>query len=73
MNFVSAAAGATLVIVGVAAMYFAQRRRDYEFAALRAMGAAPGRSSGRSRSSSSSCWDSRSWPASASATCSSDS
>ena len=43
MNFVSAAAGATLVVVGVAAaLYFAQRRRDYEFAALRAMGAAPG-------------------------------
>lgn len=43
MNFVSAAGGAGLVIVGVAAaMYFAQRRRDYEFAALRAMGAAPG-------------------------------
>ena len=43
MNFVSAAGGAALVIVGVAAaLYFAQRRRDYEFAALRAMGAAPG-------------------------------
>lgn len=43
MNFVSAAAGATLVVVGVAAaLYFAQRRRDYEFAALRAMGTAPG-------------------------------
>ena len=43
MNFVSAAAGATLVVIGVAAaLYFAQRRRDYEFAALRAMGAAPG-------------------------------
>jgi hypothetical protein len=43
MNFVSAAGGAGLVIVGVAAaLYFAQRRRDYEFAALRAMGAAPG-------------------------------
>ena len=42
MNFVSAAAGATLVVVGVAAaLYFAQRRRDYEFAALRAMGTAP--------------------------------
>jgi putative ABC transport system permease protein len=40
MNFVSAAGGAGLVIVGVAAaLYFAQRRRDYEFAALRAMGA----------------------------------
>jgi hypothetical protein len=43
MNFVSAAGGAGLVIVGVAAsLYFAQRRRDYEFAALRAMGTAPG-------------------------------
>jgi len=43
MNFVSAAGGAGLVVVGVAAaLYFAQRRRDYEFAALRAMGAAPG-------------------------------
>jgi putative ABC transport system permease protein len=42
MNFVSAAGGAGLVIVGVAAaLYFAQRRRDYEFAALRAMGTAP--------------------------------
>jgi len=43
MNFVSAASGAGLVVVGVAAaLYFAQRRRDYEFAALRAMGTAPG-------------------------------
>jgi putative ABC transport system permease protein len=43
MNFVAAAGGAGLVVVGVAAgLYFAQRRRDYEFAALRAMGAAPG-------------------------------
>ena len=42
LNFVSAAGGTGLVIVGVAAaLYFAQRRRDYEFAALRAMGAAP--------------------------------
>ena len=42
MNFVAAAGGATLVVVGVAAaLYFAQRRRDYEFAALRAMGTAP--------------------------------
>jgi putative ABC transport system permease protein len=41
MNFVAAAGGAALVVVGVAAaLYFAQRRRDYEFAALRAMGAA---------------------------------
>jgi hypothetical protein len=43
MNFVSAAGGAGLVVVGVAAaLYFAQRRRDYEFAALRAMGAPSG-------------------------------
>jgi hypothetical protein len=43
MNFVSAAGGAGLVVVGVAAaLYFAQRRRDYEFAALRAMGSASG-------------------------------
>ncbi len=43
MNFVAAAGGAGLVVVGVAAgLYFAQRRRDYEFAALRAMGTAPG-------------------------------
>jgi putative ABC transport system permease protein len=41
MNFVAAAGGAALVVVGVAAaLYFAPRRRDYEFAALRAMGAA---------------------------------
>jgi hypothetical protein len=43
MNFVAAAGGAGLVIVGVAAaLYFPQRPRDYEFAALRAMGTAPG-------------------------------
>jgi putative ABC transport system permease protein len=43
MNFVAAAGGAGLVVVGVAAaLYFAQRRRDYEFAALRAMGTASG-------------------------------
>jgi putative ABC transport system permease protein len=39
MNFTAALGGLTLVILGVAAgLYFAQRRRDYEFAALRAMG-----------------------------------
>jgi putative ABC transport system permease protein len=39
MNFTAAAGGLGLVIIGVAAgLYFAQRRRDYEFAALRAMG-----------------------------------
>ena len=40
MNFTAAAGGVGLVIIGVSAsLYFAQRRRDYEFAALRAMGA----------------------------------
>ena len=40
MNFTAAAGGVGLVVIGVAAgLYFAQRRRDYEFAALRAMGA----------------------------------
>jgi putative ABC transport system permease protein len=39
MNFTAALGGLILVILGVAAgLYFAQRRRDYEFAALRAMG-----------------------------------
>jgi len=39
MNFAAAVAGVALVIVGVAAgLYFTMRRRDYEFAALRAMG-----------------------------------
>ena len=39
MNFAAAVAGVGLVIVGVAAgLYFTMRRRDYEFAALRAMG-----------------------------------
>jgi ABC-type antimicrobial peptide transport system permease subunit len=39
MNFTAAAGGVCLVVIGVAAgLYFAQRRRDYEFAALRAMG-----------------------------------
>jgi FtsX-like permease family protein len=43
MNFVSAAGGAGLVVVGVAvALSFAPRRRDSEFAALRAMGTASG-------------------------------
>jgi hypothetical protein len=43
MNFVSAAGGAGLVVVGVAAaLYFAQRPRDYEFAARRAMGTGSG-------------------------------
>jgi predicted lysophospholipase L1 biosynthesis ABC-type transport system permease subunit len=40
MNFTAAAGGIGLVVIGVAAgLHFAQRRRDYEFAALRAMGA----------------------------------
>jgi ABC-type lipoprotein release transport system permease subunit len=39
MNFTAAVAGVALVIAGVAAgLYFTMRRRDYEFAALRAMG-----------------------------------
>ncbi len=39
MNFTAAVAGVALVITGVAAgLYFTMRRRDYEFAALRAMG-----------------------------------
>jgi hypothetical protein len=39
MNFTAAAGGLGLVVIGVASgLYFAQRRRDYEFAALRAMG-----------------------------------
>ncbi len=43
LQFTAAVAGLGLVIVGVAAgLYFAQRRRDYEFAALRAMGAERG-------------------------------
>ena len=39
MNFAAALAGLGLVVIGVAAgLYFTMRRRDYEFAALRAMG-----------------------------------
>jgi hypothetical protein len=42
MDATAALAGTLLVILGVAAgLYFAQRRRDYEFAALRAMGTEP--------------------------------
>jgi hypothetical protein len=42
MNVTAAAGGLALVIVGVAsALAFSQRRRDYEFAALRAMGTEP--------------------------------
>ncbi|HEY7668409.1 MAG TPA: ABC transporter permease [Actinomycetota bacterium] len=40
MNYTAAVGGLGLVVIGVSAgLYFAQRRRDYEFAALRAMGA----------------------------------
>jgi hypothetical protein len=42
LQFSAAAAGLGLVVIGVAvAMSVAQRRRDFEFAALRAMGAEP--------------------------------
>jgi predicted lysophospholipase L1 biosynthesis ABC-type transport system permease subunit len=40
MHFAAAAGGMALVVVGVAvSLYFGQRRRQFEFAALRAMGA----------------------------------
>jgi putative ABC transport system permease protein len=43
MNFTAAVGGLALVVLGVAAgLYFSQRRRDYEFAALRAMGVRSG-------------------------------
>ncbi len=43
MNFTAALAGVGLVVIGVAAgLYFTMRRRDYEFAALRAMGTRAG-------------------------------
>lgn len=43
MNFAAAAGGLGLVVIGVAVgLYFAQRRREFEFASLRAMGAEPG-------------------------------
>jgi ABC-type antimicrobial peptide transport system permease subunit len=42
MNFAAAAGGLGLVVIGVAVgLYFAQRRREFEFASLRAMGAEP--------------------------------
>jgi predicted lysophospholipase L1 biosynthesis ABC-type transport system permease subunit len=42
LQFTAAAAGLSLVIIGVAVgMSIAQRRRDFEFAALRAMGTEP--------------------------------
>ena len=43
MNFTAALAGVGLVVIGVSAgLYFTMRRRDYEFAALRAMGTRSG-------------------------------
>jgi hypothetical protein len=42
MNFASAVGGLGLVILGVGVgLYFAQRRREFEFASLRAMGTVP--------------------------------
>ena len=42
MLVTASAGGLALVVIGVAmGLYFGQRRRDYEFAALRAMGAEP--------------------------------
>lgn len=42
MNFATAVGGLGLVVIGVAVgLYFAQRRREFEFASLRAMGTAP--------------------------------
>jgi hypothetical protein len=42
MNFATAVGGLILVVIGVAVgLYFAQRRREFEFASLRAMGAEP--------------------------------
>ncbi|MGZ5351967.1 MAG: FtsX-like permease family protein [Actinomycetota bacterium] len=42
MNFAAAAGGLGLVVIGVGVgLYFAQRRREFEFASLRAMGAEP--------------------------------
>ena len=42
MNFATAVGGLGLVVIGVAVgLYFAQRRREFEFASLRAMGTEP--------------------------------
>jgi hypothetical protein len=42
MNFAAAVGGLGLVVIGVAVgLYFAQRRREFEFASLRAMGTQP--------------------------------
>ncbi|HET7236580.1 MAG TPA: ABC transporter permease [Actinomycetota bacterium] len=42
MNFAAAIGGLGLVVIGVAVgLYFAQRRREFEFASLRAMGTVP--------------------------------
>ncbi|MFB3739243.1 MAG: FtsX-like permease family protein, partial [Candidatus Velamenicoccus archaeovorus] len=47
MHFTAAAGGLGLVVIGVAVgLYFAQRRREFEFAALRAMGTEPGQITG---------------------------
>jgi hypothetical protein len=65
MNFTAAAGGVGLVIIGVSAsLYFAQRRRDYEFAARRSAPWARSdpRSGGPWCSNRDSCSDSRSWP-----------
>ena len=44
MNFATAVGGLGLVVLGVAiGLYFAQRRREFEFASLRAMGPNPSR------------------------------
>ncbi|HJS25591.1 MAG TPA: ABC transporter permease [Actinomycetota bacterium] len=43
MNFAAAVGGLMLVVLGVAVgLYFAQRRREFEFASLRSMGTQPG-------------------------------
>jgi hypothetical protein len=47
MHFTAAAGGTGLVVIGVAVgLYFTQRRREFEFASLRAMGSGPGQISG---------------------------
>jgi hypothetical protein len=47
MHFTAAAGGTGLVVIGVAVgLYFTQRRREFEFASLRAMGSGVGQISG---------------------------
>jgi FtsX-like permease family protein len=47
MHYTAAAGGMGLVVIGVAVgLYFTQRRREFEFASLRAMGSGPGQISG---------------------------